>query len=229
MIPLTQLIAGAQPDSGVLGAIADATGRPRRRAHPRRRGAIAVLFVGKSVAALCSAGGCSAEPLALGRRRGRGMFRRYVLAPYADHRTRRLSEIYRNVNDQHGAGFIACCLRDRHVHRRDDARRDRVGACDHRPARHAPLGRIFGGVRGRPPTHLPSQASRCSARRWPAAARGLAVPACPASTASARPGSHRAQRVRRRIPSARLRGANAGRTIGISSDHPVTARRSVSS
>lgn len=99
MIPLTQLIAGVGTDTGVLGWISDATGMSTpQELIPLVAGAVAVLFIGKSVAALLFRWWLLGRTTRVSATLSRGMFRRYVLAPYADHRTRRLSEVYRNIS-----------------------------------------------------------------------------------------------------------------------------------
>ena len=119
MIPLTQLITGTDTDTGVLGGISDFTGRstaqeliPARRRHRRRpvrrqerRGARVPLVAAR------------AHHPCLGHSRAAELMRRYVLAPYADHRTRRLSEVYRNITTRHGAGHRRAARDDQHVHR----------------------------------------------------------------------------------------------------------------
>jgi ABC-type multidrug transport system fused ATPase/permease subunit len=103
MIPLTQLIAGADTDSGVLGWISDATGRSTpQELIPLVAGAVAVLFIAKSVAALLFRWWLLGRTTRVSATLARGMFRRYVLAPYADHRTRRLTEVYRNITTSTG-------------------------------------------------------------------------------------------------------------------------------
>ena len=99
MIPLTQLIAGADVETGILGWMADATGASTpQELIPLVAGAVAVLFIGKSVAALVFRWWLLGRTTRVSATLARGMFRRYVLAPYADHRTRRLSEVYRNIS-----------------------------------------------------------------------------------------------------------------------------------
>jgi ABC-type multidrug transport system fused ATPase/permease subunit len=103
MIPLTQLIAGADTDSGVLGWISDATGRSTpQELIPLVAGAVALLFIAKSVAALVFRWWLLGRTTRVSATLARGMFRRYVLAPYADHRTRRLTEVYRNITTSTG-------------------------------------------------------------------------------------------------------------------------------
>lgn len=100
MIPLTQLISGAEPDAGVLGAIADATGmHTASELIPVVAAAIVVLFVLKSAATLVFRWWLLGRTSRLTADAAAELLRRYVLAPYTDHRTRRLGEVYRNVND----------------------------------------------------------------------------------------------------------------------------------
>ena len=99
MIPLTQLIAGADTDTGALGWISGVTGMSTpQELIPLVAGAVAILFIGKSVAALLFRWWLLGRTTRVSATLSRGMFRRYVLAPYADHRTRRLSEVYRNIS-----------------------------------------------------------------------------------------------------------------------------------
>ncbi|WP_440333004.1 ABC transporter ATP-binding protein [Microbacterium sp.] len=99
MIPLTQLIAGADADTGFLGWISETTGMSTpQQLIPLVAGAVAILFIGKSVAALMFRWWLLGRTTRVSATLARGMFRRYVLAPYADHRTRRLSEVYRNIS-----------------------------------------------------------------------------------------------------------------------------------
>ena len=107
MIPLTQLIAGAPPDSGALGVIADIVGTTSppiliplvatssqccSSSRAWRRSCFRWWLLGRTtrVSALVVA----------------ELMRRYVLAPYAHHRSRRLSEIYRNITRATNAGHV---------------------------------------------------------------------------------------------------------------------------
>ena len=104
MIPLTALISGAEPDSGALGAIADVGGNDvlrdadsarRRRDRPHLRRA-------RAWHRSSSAGGFS-DARAGSRRSCRpNCMRRYMLAPYAAHRTRERNEVYRNIMEATG-------------------------------------------------------------------------------------------------------------------------------
>jgi ABC-type multidrug transport system fused ATPase/permease subunit len=100
MIPLTQLITGTPADSGVLAIIADIVGTDDPSTLiPVVAGAIAVLFVAKSVAAIGFRWWLLGRTTKLTADVATELLKGYVLAPYADHRARRSSEIYRNIND----------------------------------------------------------------------------------------------------------------------------------
>ena len=98
MIPLTQLLAGGSTDSGALGVIAGIveTSSPATLI-PIVAGAIAVLFVLKSALALLFRWWLFGQTTRVGALVSTALMSRYVLAPYAQHRTRRLSEVYRNI------------------------------------------------------------------------------------------------------------------------------------
>lgn len=98
MIPLTQLIAGVSPDSGVLAAIADIAGTTEvTTLIPIVATAVAVLFVGKSILALLFRWWLFGQTTRINALVQTELMRRYVLAPYGQHRLRKLSEIYRNI------------------------------------------------------------------------------------------------------------------------------------
>jgi ABC-type multidrug transport system fused ATPase/permease subunit len=98
MIPLTQLLAGFSADSGALGVIADIVGSDDPAALiPIVAGAIAVLFVFKSVLALLFRWWLFGQTSRVSALVSTALMHRYVLAPYAHHRSRRLSEVYRNI------------------------------------------------------------------------------------------------------------------------------------
>lgn len=99
LIPLTQLISGVAPDSGALGLIADAVGSTSATTLiPIVASAIAILFVGKSVLALIFRWWLFGRTTRVSAFVATELMRLYVLAPYARHRSRRLSEVYRNIN-----------------------------------------------------------------------------------------------------------------------------------
>lgn len=98
MIPLTELLAGGSTDSGVLGVIADIAGTHSTTALiPIVATAIAVLFVFKSLLALGFRWWLFGKTTRVSAMVSTELMRRYVLAPYAHHRSRRLSEVYRNI------------------------------------------------------------------------------------------------------------------------------------
>lgn len=100
MVPLTQLIGGASPDSGVLGAIADFTGlHSSAELIPVIAGGIAVLFILKSSLSIWFRWWLLGRTTRITADASTELLRRYVLAPYPDHRRRRLSEVYRSVTD----------------------------------------------------------------------------------------------------------------------------------
>ena len=101
MVPLTQLLTGTVPDSGALGAIArflrhDRPGVPHScRRGNRHRAVRREEQRGPGVPLVAP----RPHHPGLRTRRRAELMRRYVLAPYADHRARRLSEVYRNITD----------------------------------------------------------------------------------------------------------------------------------
>ncbi|WP_460720893.1 ABC transporter ATP-binding protein [Microbacterium aureliae] len=98
MVPLTQLISGT--GGGAAGMIADVVGTSAPSTLiPLVAGIIAVLFVGKSLAAIAFRWWLLGRTTRISARVSTELMRRYVLAPYADHRARSMSEIYRNIND----------------------------------------------------------------------------------------------------------------------------------
>jgi ABC-type multidrug transport system fused ATPase/permease subunit len=100
MVPLTQLLSGADPDTGALAVIADVFGTTDTTALiPIVAGAIAVLFIVKSLAALAFRWQLLGRTSRVSALAATALLRGYVLAPFAAHRSRRLSEVYRNIND----------------------------------------------------------------------------------------------------------------------------------
>ena len=105
MIPLTQLIGGAPAVSGALGFLADVAGTTSPTVLiPLIATIITVLFILKSVAALCFRWWLLGRTTRVSAVVAAELLGRYALAPYADHRSRRLSEIYRNVGDATNQG-----------------------------------------------------------------------------------------------------------------------------
>ena len=100
MVPLTQLIGGADPTTGFLGVISGIMGTTEPSALiPAVAGIITVLFVVKSAAALVFRWWLLGRTTRVSALSSAELMRRYVLAPYSDHRSRRMSEIYRNITD----------------------------------------------------------------------------------------------------------------------------------
>lgn len=98
MIPLTQLLAGVSANSGALAVIADIVGTTSPATLiPVVASAIAVLFVAKSALALLFRWWLFGQTARVSAMVATEMMRRYALAPYAHHRSRRLSEVYRNI------------------------------------------------------------------------------------------------------------------------------------
>lgn len=98
MIPLTQLLAGVTADSGALGIIADKVGTTSPATLiPVVASAVAVLFVAKSALALLFRWWLFGQTSRVSAMVSTSLMERYVLAPYAHHRSRRLSEVYRNI------------------------------------------------------------------------------------------------------------------------------------
>ncbi|GAA1664235.1 ABC transporter ATP-binding protein [Microbacterium lacus] len=100
MVPLTQLIGGADPTTGFLGTISSALGTTDPATLiPAVAGIVMGLFVIKSAAALVFRWWLLGRTTRVSALSAAELMRRYVLAPYSDHRGRRMSEVYRNVND----------------------------------------------------------------------------------------------------------------------------------
>jgi hypothetical protein len=100
MVPLTQLITGADPTSGALAVISDVVGTTDPAVLiPAVAGMVTVLFVVKSAAALVFRWWLLGRTTRVSALSSAELMRRYVLAPYSDHRARRLSEVYRNITD----------------------------------------------------------------------------------------------------------------------------------
>ncbi|MCP2366955.1 ABC-type multidrug transport system fused ATPase/permease subunit [Agromyces flavus] len=105
MVPLTQLIGGAETDSGVLAVISDVIGTSDPTVLiPVVASAIAVLFVVKSLASIGFRWQLLGRTTRVSADAASALLRGYVLAPYAAHRARPLREVYRNVNDSVSQG-----------------------------------------------------------------------------------------------------------------------------
>lgn len=100
MVPLTQLISGTPPDSGVIGALADFIGTTDTAVLiPVVAAAVGVLFVVKSIAAIIFRWWLLGRSTKVAALAATDLMQRYMLAPYSEHRSRRMSEVYRNIND----------------------------------------------------------------------------------------------------------------------------------
>ena len=100
MVPLTQLISGTPPDSGLIGALADFVGTTDTAVLiPLVAAAVGVLFVVKSIAAIVFRWWLLGRSTKVAALAATDLMQRYMLAPYSEHRSRRMSEVYRNIND----------------------------------------------------------------------------------------------------------------------------------
>lgn len=100
MIPLMQLVSGADTESGALAVIADLAGTTDPAALiPIVALGIAVLFILKSVAAMAFRWWMLGRTSQVSALVGTELMHRYLLAPYAAHRQRQLSEVYRNIGE----------------------------------------------------------------------------------------------------------------------------------
>ncbi|MEI5583932.1 MULTISPECIES: ABC transporter ATP-binding protein [unclassified Agromyces] len=100
MVPLTQLIGGADPESGALGVISGVVGTTDPTVLiPVVASAVAVLFVVKSLASIAFRWQLLGRTTRVSADAASALLRGYVLAPYASHRARPLREVYRNIND----------------------------------------------------------------------------------------------------------------------------------
>lgn len=99
MIPLTQLLTGGDEGwfvewvAGVVGTHAPSV------LIPVVAGLITFVFIAKSVGAIAFRWWLLGRTTRISALSSAELARRYVLAPYAQHRARRMSEVYRNVND----------------------------------------------------------------------------------------------------------------------------------
>lgn len=100
MVPLTQLISGTPADDGVLALIADVVGTTDSSVLvPVVAAAVGVLFVIKSIAAIVFRWWLLGRSTRVAALAATDLMQRYMLSPYAEHRSRRMSEVYRNIND----------------------------------------------------------------------------------------------------------------------------------
>ncbi|WES63882.1 ABC transporter ATP-binding protein [Microbacter sp. GSS18] len=100
MVPLTQLMTGASTDSGALKILADTFGTSDpAELIPIVALFVAGFFIAKSIAAIVFRWWLLGRTSKIAALSSTELLRRYVLAPYADHRARRMSEVYRSINE----------------------------------------------------------------------------------------------------------------------------------
>lgn len=100
MAPLMQLITTGSADSGVLAEVSAFLGTSSPQTLiPIVAGVVAGLFILKSVFALLFRWWILGRTTRISALASSQLMRMYILAPYADHRSRRTSEIYRSVSD----------------------------------------------------------------------------------------------------------------------------------
>lgn len=100
MAPLMQLVTTGSADTDVLAFVSDTVGVSSPQALiPIVAGIVAGLFILKSVCALLFRWWILGRTTRISALASSQLMRMYILAPYADHRSRRTSEIYRNVSD----------------------------------------------------------------------------------------------------------------------------------
>lgn len=98
MLPLTQLISGSELATGVRPFLISIFGTTStNQLIPAVAISIAALFTVKSIVALGSRWWLLGRTTRVSAEVSAELLRRYVLSPYADHRSRQLSETYRNV------------------------------------------------------------------------------------------------------------------------------------
>lgn len=103
MVPLTQLISGTATDTGALGVISGIIGTTEPSVLiPVVAAGIVVLFVVKSIAAIAFRWWLLGRTTRVSALAATNLMSRYMLSPYATHRSRRMSEVYRNINDSTG-------------------------------------------------------------------------------------------------------------------------------
>lgn len=100
MVPLMQLISEGTPTGWFLTGLADVIGTTDLATLlPLVAGLVAVAFVVKSVGALAFRWWLLGRTTKISALASAELMNRYVLSPYSAHRQRKLSEIYRNIND----------------------------------------------------------------------------------------------------------------------------------
>ncbi|QHC60057.1 ABC transporter ATP-binding protein [Rathayibacter sp. VKM Ac-2760] len=100
MVPLMALLTGTDTGTGVVAVLADAIGSSDvATLVPIVAGFVAVVFVLKSIGTIVFRWWLLGRTTRVSADASTELLRRYVLSPYAVHRSRRLSEVYRNIND----------------------------------------------------------------------------------------------------------------------------------
>jgi ABC-type multidrug transport system fused ATPase/permease subunit len=99
MVPLTQLLTG-DTSSPFIEWISDVFGTSQLSTLiPLVAGFIALVFIVKSAGAIWFRWWLLGRTTRISALSSAELARRYALAPYVDHRTRRMSEVYRNITD----------------------------------------------------------------------------------------------------------------------------------
>ena len=98
MLPLTQLITGADPSTGFLGVVSDVVGTTDMEVLiPLVAGVVALAFILKSVGTIGFRWWLLGHTTGLVAEGSAELLRRYILSPFIVHRTRNLPEVYRNI------------------------------------------------------------------------------------------------------------------------------------
>lgn len=99
MVPLTQLLTG-DTESWLVAWISQALGTTELSTLiPAVAVLITIVFIVKSIGAIAFRWWLLGRTTRISALSSAELARRYALAPYADHRSRRISELYRNIND----------------------------------------------------------------------------------------------------------------------------------
>ena len=102
MVPLTQLLTG-DTDSWFVQWLSELLGTTELSTLiPVMAGFITVVFILKSIGAIMFRWWLLGRTTRISALSSAELARRYALAPYSAHRSRRLSEVYRNINDATG-------------------------------------------------------------------------------------------------------------------------------
>lgn len=103
MIPLMQLITAGKPQGAVLEWVASWVGSDDLSALiPVIAGFVVVVFIVKSIGSLMFRWWLLGRTTKITALSSAELFHRYVSAPYATHRTRAITTVYRNINDATG-------------------------------------------------------------------------------------------------------------------------------